>query len=121
MSDWSLTTEPCCCNLCSLCFVELQQRDSADGSETLTGSAVSGGAALIFPTSCVHQHGVEPAGHQAVKHALALSLWHRLVLQEHVVVFDENLVEVKVSGGVMPVNLQIVVSSPMIGCWVLDL
>lgn len=88
---------------------------------TLTGPAVGGGAALILPTSGVHQYGVESAGHQAVKHTLALSLRHCLVLQEHVVVFDEHLVEVKVSSSVMPVNLQVVVPSSVGRCRVLDL
>lgn len=88
---------------------------------TLTGPAMGGGAALIFPTSGVHQYGVESAGHQAVKHTLAHSLRHCLVLQEHVVVFDKHLVEVKVSGGVMPVNLQVVIPSSVGRCRVLDL
>lgn len=88
---------------------------------TLTGAAVGGGTALVSPAAGVDQHGVESARHQAGEDTLALCLWDCLVLQEHVVVFDEHLVGVKVSSRVMPVNLQVVVSSCMRRCRVLDL
>lgn len=68
-----------------------------------------GGAGLVVSTPGAHQHRVESAGNQAGKHTLVLRLENRLVLQEHVVVFDEHLVQVKVSGRVTPVHLQVVV------------
>lgn len=79
----------------------------------LTGPTIGGGAGLILPAPGADQHRVEPAGHQVGEHALVLLLRDRLVLQEHVVVFDEHLVEVEVSGGVTPVHLQAVVTGAM--------
>lgn len=82
---------------------------------------MGGGAGLVLPAPGAHQHRVEPAGHQAGKHTLALRLQNRLVLQEQVVVFDEHLVEVKVSCGLTPVHLQVVVPRRVGGGRVLDL
>lgn len=72
---------------------------------------MGGGAGFVFPAPGADQHRVESSGHQAVEHTLVLRLQNRLVLQEHVVVFDEHLVKVEVSGGVTPVHLQVVVPS----------
>lgn len=91
------------------------------GRRSLTGSAVGGGSGFVLPAPGAHQHRVESAGLQAVKQTLVLRLQDRLVLQEHVVVFDEHLVEVKVSGGVTPIHLQVVVPSGVGRCRVLDL
>lgn len=82
---------------------------------------MGGGAGFIFPAPGVHQHGVESAGHQTVKHTLVLCLQHRLVLQEHVIVFDEHLVQVEVSGCMTPVDLQVVVPGSVDCRRVLDL
>ncbi len=82
---------------------------------------MGGSAGFVFPAPGADQHRIESAGHQAIKHTLVLRLQNRLVLQEHVVVFDEHLVEIKVSSGVTPVYLQVVVPSGMGRCWVLDL
>lgn len=91
------------------------------GAASLTCPAVGGGAGLIFAAPGADQHCVESAGHQAGEHTLALRLHHRLVLQKCVVVFDEHLVVVEVSGSVAPVHLQVVVSSSVSRCWVLHL
>lgn len=64
-----------------------------------------GGAGFIQSAPGVHQDRVEPARYQVREHTLTLGLLHRLVLQERVVVFDEHLVQVEVSGSVTPVNL----------------
>lgn len=91
------------------------------GQRSLTGPAMGGGGGFIFPAPGADQHCVESAGHQAIKHTLVLRLENRLVLQEHVVVFDKHLVEVEVSGSVTPVHLQVVIPSGMGRCRVLDL
>lgn len=82
---------------------------------------MGGGAGFIGPAPGADQHRVEPAGHQAAEHTLVLRLKERFVLQEHVVVFDEHLVQVEVSGSVAPVHLQIVVPSGVSGCRALHL
>lgn len=91
------------------------------GQSSLTGPAVGGGTGFVIPAPGADQHRIESAGNQAVKHTFILRLQNCLVLQEHVVVFDEHLVEVKVSGSVTPVHLQVVVPSSMGRCRVLDL
>lgn len=73
-------------------------------------------AGLIFPTPRADHHSVEPARHQLTEHTLILSLVHRLVLLEDVVVFDGHMVVVEVSSGVAPVHLQTVVTSHVCGC-----
>lgn len=82
---------------------------------------MGGGAGFIGPTPGADKHRVEPAWHQAAEHTLVLRLKERFVLQEHIVVFDEHLVQVEVSGSVTPVHLQIVVPSSMSRCWALHL
>lgn len=82
---------------------------------------MGGGAGFIQSTPGVYLHGVEPAWYQAREHTLTLGLLHRLVLQERVVVFDEHLVQVKVSSSVTPVNFQVVVPSAVDCCGVLHL
>lgn len=99
----------------------MKYSQSQRGQRSLTGAAMGGGGGLILPAPGADQHRVEPAGHQAGEHALVLRLQDRLVLQEHVVVFDEHLVEVKVPGGVTPVHLQVVVASSVCRCRVLHL
>lgn len=76
-------------------------------------------AGLVLAAPGAHQHRVEPAGHQAGEHALVLRLRNRLVLQEHVVVFDGHPVEVEVTGSVTPVHLQVVVTGGVSRCRVL--
>ena len=66
------------------------------------------------------QHRVQPARHQAREHTLVARLDHRLVLVEEVVVLDDHLVGVEVSGRVPPVHLQVVVPRVVGGGGVLD-
>lgn len=87
----------------------------------LTGTSVSEGVGLVCAAPGPDQHSVEPAGHQTSEHALIVRFGHRLVLQQHVVVLDEDLTEVKVTGGASPVHPQVVVASCVVGCRVLDL
>lgn len=87
----------------------------------LTSASVGRGAGLVFPTPSADQHSVEPAGYQASEHTLIEHLGNRLVLQQHVVVLDEDLTEVKVTSGALPVHPQVVITSCVVGCRVLDL
>lgn len=87
----------------------------------LTGASVGGGAGLVFPTPSADQHSVEPPRYQAGEHTLVERLGNRLVLQQHIVVLDKDLTEVKVTGGTSPVHPQVVIASCVVGCWVLHL
>lgn len=109
---------------CCFCFwqTEAQPRLSVGVCAwPLTGTSVGGGAGLVFAAPCADQHSVEPAGHQASEHALIVRFGHHLVLQQHVVVLNEDLTEVKVTGGASPVHPQVVVASCVVGSRVLDL
>lgn len=98
-----------------------EQRSDSVGQRSLTGPAVGISACLVAPAPGADQNRVEPPGHEVGEHALVLRLWDRLVLQEDVVVFDGDLVEVQVSCSVTPIDFQVVVSGGMRGCWVLHL
>lgn len=82
---------------------------------------MGGGNGFVLSAPRGHQHCVESAGHQAGEHTVVLRLWHRLVLQEDVVVLDEHLVQVEVSSSVTPIHLQVVVRSIVGRCGALDL
>lgn len=82
---------------------------------------MGGGTGPIFAAPGADQHSVEPARNQTSEHALIVRFGHCLVLQQHVVVLDEDLTEVKVTGGASPVHPQVVVASCVVGCRVLDL